>query len=279
MLSGTQGKLIAGLIAVVAVLLVAVAYLAGRSATPRPTAGSNSSGSATVTVSPPPSPTPSPSPSPTPSPAAAVLGPSGTLLQANKGSDAGPGRGNGPGCQIWVDSGWTLGDCGITPVNGNSPEASIAWVTEHKQGASGTQWRVFFMTTSANDAYWHTKLYYGDDMGGGFTNITVKGVDVSGGGVPWLVVGFRHNRTSGGGTILDYDVIDRGAPGTDPAVLIHRQLGDGVAVLGGQHIEDYDDGAGGSTYTKSVINFVEGSFKITATSQIAAAQAPKSDLP
>ncbi|MFN2463897.1 MAG: hypothetical protein ABR573_08365 [Candidatus Dormibacteria bacterium] len=136
------------------------------------------------------------------------------------------------------------------------------------------------MTTTANDAYWHTRLYYSDDQGGGLTGITVKGVDVSDGWSPWLVAGFRHNRMSAGGTVLDYDVITRGAPGTDPAVLIHRQLGDGVAVLGGQHIEDYGDAGGGSAaYTKAVIKFVNGAHEVTSTASVNAADLPKSDLP
>jgi hypothetical protein len=140
------------------------------------------------------------------------------------------------------------------------------------------QWRVFIMTTTATEAYWHTKLYYSDELGGGMVNITVKGVDTTGGGRPDLMVGFRHNRTSGGGTVLDYDVIMRSSATAPLAVVMHRQLAGGSVVVVGGRISDYA-GEAGLAYTKSDITFSGGLFHLAATSQVAQAAVPTSLLP
>jgi hypothetical protein len=260
-------------VVVVVILLIGIAFLAGQLLARR-TASPN------AVLSPPASPAPSPAPSSTPSSAARskVLSAAGTLLQAGSGSDVGPGRGNGPGCQIWVDPGWTLGECNLVPVNGHANSSQmVAYVTQHKTGPGGVQWGVFLMTTTDADAYWHTKYYYSDDLGGGYTNISVKAVDTTGGGLPDLAVGFRHNRTSGSGTVLDYDILMRGSATAPLQVVAHRQIADGSVVFG-PGITDYDS-APGPQFTKSVIAFSAGFFKISSTSQVAQTSVPTSQLP
>jgi hypothetical protein len=266
-------RLVMALVALAVILLVGVAFVAGQLLAGKP-------GSPNALVSPAASAAASPLPSPLPSQpgGSKVLSAAGSLLQAGSGSDVGPGRGNGPGCAIWVDPGWTLGDCNLVPVNGsaNSSQA-VAYVTQHKSGPGGVQWRIFLMTTTNADAYWHTQYYYSDDLGGAFTNISVKAADTTGGGLPDLAVGFRHNKTSGSGTVLDYDVLMR-PTGTAPLqVVAHRQLADGSVVFG-PGITDYDS-APGPQFTKSVIRFVGGAFKITGTSQVAQGAVPASQLP
>jgi hypothetical protein len=263
------------LVVVLVILLIALALVAGL------LLGKNQAGTPTSTLrsSPTPGASSSTSATPIPSPVSTEITGAGSLFGPGPGSDPAAGRGNGPGCGIWVDPGWTLGDCSIVPVNGsNSSDQAIAYVTQHKPGASGVQWRVFLMTTTTADAYWHTKLYYSDELGGGMVNITVKGVDTTGGGRPDLLVGFRHNKTSGSGTVLDYDVIMRSSATAPLAVVMHRQLGDGSVVVAGGHVTDYDSGSGGQ-YTKSDITFSGGFFHLATTSQVAQGAVPGSLLP
>lgn len=268
-----QRRLVIALAVIVVILLIGIAFLAGQLL-------AHKSGNPNAVVSPLPSPAASSAPSSSPSQTGGsqVLTAAGSLLQAGSGSDTGPGRGNGPGCQIWVDPGWTLGDCNLVPVNGkaNSSQA-VAYVTQHKTGPGGVQWRVFLMTTTDSDAYWHTKYDYSDDLGGGFTNITVKAVDTTGGGLPDLAVGFRHNKTSGAGTVLDYDILMRASATTPLTITAHRQVADGSVVFG-PGITDYDS-APGPQFTKSVISFIGGAFKITGTSQVSPTAVPASQLP
>jgi hypothetical protein len=134
------------------------------------------------------------------------------------------------------------------------------------------------MTTTATDASWHTRLYHSDETGGGFTNITVKEVDTTGGGRPDLLVGFRHNRTGGSGTVLDYDVVQRTSASAPLQVTMHRQIADGSVVVSGGQITDYEIGAAGQA-TKSTITARGGVFYLSDTSQVAASSVPGSILP
>jgi hypothetical protein len=268
-----QRLLVIALVVFVVIVLIGLAFVAGQLLARR-TASPN------AVVSPVTSPAAGSSPSsrPSPSTGSRVLTAAGSMLQPGSGSDVGPGRGNGPGCQIWVDPGWTLGDCNLVPVNGtaNSSQA-VAYVTQQKTGPGGVQWRIFLMTSTDNDAYWHTKYYYSDDLGGAFTKISVKAVDTTGGGLPDLAVGFRHNKTSGAGTVLDYDILMRASATAPLQVVAHRQIADGSVVFG-PGITDYDS-APGPQFTKSVIRFVSGAFKINSTSQVAQAAVPTSQMP
>lgn len=254
-------------------LLIGIAFLAGQLLAHQP---------ATTGVVASPAPTASAGASPTgvPSPAGGgqIVTSIGTLLQASSGSDTGSGRGNGPDCQIWVDPGWTLGDCNLVPVNGKDNSAqAVAYVTEHKAGSSGVQWRVFIMTTGASEGFWHTKLYYSDESGGGFTSIAVKAVDTTGGGLPDLVVGFRHNKTSGTGTVLDYDIVMRPSATAALQIVAHRRIADGSVVFG-PGVTDYDSSPG-PQFTKSVLAFSNGGFRIASSSQVAPGSVPASQLP
>jgi hypothetical protein len=268
-----QRWLIIALVVVVVLLLIGIAFLAGQLL-------AHKTASPNAVVSPLTSPATSPAPSAAPSQAtgSTVLTAAGSLLQAGSGSDAGPGRGNGPGCQIWVDPGWTLGDCNLVGVNGTANSSQmVAYVTQHKTGPGGVQWRIFLMTTTDTDAYWHTKFYFSDDLGGGYTNITVKAVDTTGGGLPDLAVGFRHNKTSGSGTVLDYDILMRAGATAPLQVVAHRQIADGSVVFS-PGITDFDS-APGPQFTKSVIRFSSGAFKVTSTSQVPQSSVPASQLP
>jgi hypothetical protein len=272
--AGNQRRVVIALVVVLVVLLVALALVVGL------LLGKNPAGTPTSSLVSSPSSQPSSSPTAVASaPGSTEISGAGSLLGPGPGSDPSTGRGNGPGCGIWVDPSWTLGDCGIVPVNGtNSSDQAIAYVTEHEPGASGVRWRVFIMTSTATDAYWHTKLYYSDDLGGGMVNITVKGVDTTGGGRPDLMLGFRHNKTSGGGTVLDYDVIMRSSATAPLAIAMHRQLADGSVVIVGGHVNDYGASTGGE-YTRSDITFSGGLFRLAATSRVAQGAVPASLLP
>lgn len=257
------------------ILLIALALVAGL------LLGKNQGGSSTGSTSvssPSPQASSSGAPSGSSGPTSTEISGAGSLFGPGPGADPAQGRGNAGSCQVWIDSGWT-GNCGLAPVNGtNNSDQAIAYVTEHKTGATGEQWRAFLMTTTASDAFWHTKLYYSDEMGGGFTNITIKAVDTTGGGRPDLLVGFRHNKTSSGGTVLDYDVAQRSSASATLAVVMHRQLADGSVVVVGGHVNDYESGSGGQ-YTKSEITYSGGLFHLAGTSQVAKSAVPASLLP
>ena len=266
---------IVGITALVLVVLAAAfggGYLLSRS-TAKASTGASPSASAA----------PTPSSSPAPSPAAThtasggggtVLTPNHAQLQAGAGSDTGPGRGNGgPSCQIWVDPGWTLGDCALTTIQPTNPPTTgtIAWVTEHKAGSTGEQWGVFLMLTNPDEAYWHTKLASIDTMGGLYGHITVKAFDVTGDGNPELIVGFRIN---GPGNALAYDVVQLSATHS-LTLAAHNDLRNGQAKLEGGGITEYDAAASG--FTQSHVTYAAGVFTSTPVGNVSSA--PVGDFP
>jgi hypothetical protein len=228
-------------------------------------------GPSVVVVKPSASPRPSPSPSSSPSPspnalAGAPLSSAGTPFQTSNGTDPAGGRGNGPGCQIWVDAGWSLGDCGIIPIDGPDQQNGVAWVAE--KNPSPGAWRVFLMTPR-DDGPWQTELYAPE---GDYTNISVKGAVLTPDGHTTLVVGFRHVGTA---KSLSYDIVQRGnvhssAPGHPYPLNVvgHRELVHGAAKLAAGGISDYS-AVSPSEATKTVIRYSDDFFRIVSTSTIA----------
>ena len=207
-----------------------------------------------------PLPSAAPTPSPTPQSTSAVLTTDGAVLKAGAGSDVGPGRGNGPGCGIWVDHGWSLDDCGIEALQPTNPPTvgSVAWVTEHRTSAGGVGRGIFLMTTSATDAYWHTRFSAIDMAGGRYTHITFKVAHLTGETLSQLIVGFRANTSA---SQLMYDIVQM-TPDYSLRLMAHRQLEVGVAkLLPGGGITDYNLDMG--VYQVSNVTFSAGQFVAT----------------
>ena len=225
------------------------------------------------------SPTPSTSPSPTPevSPSA-TLAPTATAAAATPAS-IGPvisnagheldapasdvTKGNGPGCGIWVDTGFTLVDCQILPIRDSTPAGSVAYVVEKK--SSGDGMRVFLMTTNGSEAFWHIKLQAYDDAGTKYTAIGVKPAHISGDALGEVLVGFRINGT---GKFLTYDIVQLGTGGA-LTLAASRNLDHGSANISGSQLVDYEPYPNASTpdyFIRSVIAFRAGAFHIIDSS-------------
>ena len=232
----------------------------------QPASNTNASGSASVTRSPSVSVSIRASASAASgSPAGPALNVAGAVLKTGAAADDTPTLfGNGPGCGIWHHPGWTQDACAIVQVFGSDATGGVAWITEHKASTSGR--RVSLMTSGPSDTAWHVKLYAIDDPGGNFVAITVKSGDITGDGQPEILVGIRMVGT---GQVLNLDGVQR-LSGHDPAVIIHRELVRGHAVVGSGNLTDYS--AAGSAYEKTVITDGGGAFH-GSTSGVATAPA------
>ncbi len=260
-----RNKLIIGGVLLLLLVLLGLVLFLPRS---QPASNSTASGSASVSPSPSASGSASASASVTSrasAPAGPVITATGAVLKTGAAADDTPTLfGNGPGCGIWHHPGWTQDACAIVQVFGSDATGGVAWITEHKASTSGR--RVSLMTTGPSDTAWHVKLYAIDDPGGNFVAITVKSGDITGDGQPEILVGIRMVGT---GQVLNLDGVQR-LSGHDPAVIIHRELVRGHAVLGSGNLTDYS--AAGSAYEKTVITYGGGAFH-GSTSSVATAAA------
>jgi hypothetical protein len=254
-----RNQVVFSILAVLLVVLGVLAFL--QFFPPSKPAASNTSSSATVSPSPSESPTPAidRTPSPKPSAQGTPIGAAGAILKTGTAPDDTPTLfGNGPGCSIWHHPGWTQDKCDIVQVSGSNTTGAVAWVTEHKS-ANASARRVSLMTTGPSDTAWKVKLYAVDDAGGSFTAITVRVADVTGDHQPEVFVGLRAIGTN---HVLELDGVQR-LTGHDPAVIIHRELVQGRALLTGGGLTDYS--ATGASYTRTEIVYTAGAFKGTST--------------
>lgn len=236
------------------------------------TSSADVSPSPSADISPSPLPLPSPSPSPVP-PANPAISAANPVLRVGPASDDAASTtfgGNGSGtCHAdamnWHHTGWTQDNCDI--FFGSGQDQSYAWVTESK--ADGSK-RVSIMTNSDGAGYWKTKLYRIGGPGE-FTALTVKTGDLTGDGVPEVLVGFRSPGTQ---PLLSLDGVQR-TTGHDPKVVVHRELTRGRAVVSGGTLTDYSANPD-TTYVKTVITYSGGAFHGTTSS---VPTAPAGDFP
>lgn len=224
---GRWWPLLAGVVALVVVLVAAVVGLrAGPSTAPSRAALR-------------PSPVQSPAPFvPTPSPAPSSIGPAVTLAASGSPLAAVPAPTVVPvaqntDCRALVPAGWT-GVCAPEQMAGGT----AIWMVARRPTASSTvpAWQVSIFLYSATAGGWYPSLSASDPGGSRWTNVTATAVDLTGDGLPEIVVGYR---LKGPRETLEYDIV--GFPvGGAPRVLAHvGGLGRGSAVVAGGVVDDY----------------------------------------
>jgi hypothetical protein len=265
--------IIGGVLVLLVLVLVGLLTLLQPKSTP-----TNTIVSGLATVTPPPSPdvSPSPSASAVPSPGAPTIGPPGAFLHSGQAPDdsSNPKWGqNGPPSETcaaggtWHHAGWMSDGCQLVLFGGSSSQ-DMAWVVEHKNGTPN-QKRVSVL--KGTNGPWVTALYFIDDTCCNFVSMTAKAADITGDGRPEIVVGIRSATTN---HILQLDGVRR-TGSSDPLVIVHRELVNGKAVLGGGNsFTDYS--AVGDHYTKTVVTYGGSSF--TSSSSMVAT-APPGDFP
>lgn len=135
-------------------------------------------------------------------------------------------------CQTLVTPG-SLGECGEVLVAG----ARVVWVVERSvttTGATALRARVFTFVPDAGG--WVEWLAASDPAGGRWSDVNVLPADLTGDGVPELVVGFRGADER---ATLEYDIVGYGESGV-PSVIAHPQAAArGVVVVSGGQIQEY----------------------------------------
>jgi hypothetical protein len=109
-----------------------------------------------------------------------------------------------------------------------------------------------------------------------FANVAVRSADVTGDGLPELLVGYR---SAGTGQFESYDVVTV-PPGGAPVVAAHRQgLHKGSVVVSGTDLVDYSADERSpeccpESATRTTIDGREGAFEVTSVAEVPIDQQP-----
>ena len=181
-------------------------------------------------------------------------------------------------CQALVSAG-TLGQCGEVAVAGGR----VVWVVEQAPtpgGAPAFAARIFTFVPDASG--WVEWLQASDPTGELWSGITIVPSDLTGDGVPELLVGFRK---TGEDEVLEVDVVSYEQDNL-PSVVAHPDpSGKGVAVAAGGTLQLYDAQYPNGepvccppTYVRTTIGFGDGFFRVVAAETVPANTAPASQL-
>jgi hypothetical protein len=178
-------------------------------------------------------------------------------------------------CQALVTPGAT-GECGEVTVSGNS----VVYVVERttSNGITVTLARVLSFVPDENG--WVEWLQASDPTGDQWSDVNVVPSDLTGDGVPELLVGFRGTTDA---ATLDLDIVGFGQDNL-PVVLAHPETAPhGSVVVTGPDLQEYvAQYPGGEpdccppTYQRQTISFVDGFFRITATQDVTPNAVPTS---
>lgn len=181
-------------------------------------------------------------------------------------------------CQSLVTPG-LLGECGEVPVGGTR----VVWVVERSTTADGSaafSARLFTFVPDAGG--WVEWLEASDPAGERWSDVNVLPADLTGDGVPELLVGFRglDERLT-----LEYDVVGYGQNGL-PEVLAHpNAAARGAVVIAGGQIEEYDaqypndePACCPPSFLRRTIAFEEGFFRVTSSEAVLPNAVPASQL-
>lgn len=241
-----------------------VGYLIGRSGrgevrtepSPQPTATTSSE--PTVTTSP-----PVVTPSPGQEPAITTEGQ--VLLEGDR--PVVPVAATAP-CQSLVTPG-LLGECGEVPVAGTR----VVWVVQRDTTADGSNAfsaRVFTFVPDAGG--WVEWLQASDPAGERWSDVNVLPADLTGDGVPELLVGFRELDER---LTLEYDIVGYGQNNL-PQVLAHpNDAARGSVVVAGGEILEYaaqypndEPACCPPSFLRRTIAFEQGFFRVIASETV-----------
>ena len=186
------------------------------------------------------------------------------------------GAANAP-CQALVTPG-ALGECGEVTVSGNR----VVWVVERTttNGITATLARMLSFVSDENG--WVEWLQASDPSGEQWSDVNVVASDLTGDGVPELLVGFRGTDQA---VSLDLDIVGFGQDNL-PVILAHPDTAPhGSVVITGAEMQEYvAQYPGGEpaccppTYQQQTIAFLDGFFRITATQDVSPNAVPSSQL-
>ncbi len=205
-----------------------------------------------------------------------AIGPDGQILR--EGSRPVVKQPVGASCHALVSAGF-LGECGEVAVAGNR----VIWVVQTQPGTLGTtSFTARIFTWVAASAGWVEWLQASDGGGGKWADVNVVAADLTGDGVPELLVGFRSSDEK---KTLDLDVVsytENGLPQVvahpDPAAL-------GSVVVSGGNLDEYaaqypnDEAACcPPSYLRQTIAFEQGYFRVVASVGVPPNQVPPSQI-
>jgi hypothetical protein len=180
-------------------------------------------------------------------------------------------------CQSLVTPG-AVGECGEVTVSGNR----VVWVVERTttNGITATLTRMLSFVSDENG--WVEWLQASDPSGEQWSDVNVVPSDLTGDGVPELLVGFRGTDEA---VSLDLDIVGFGQDNL-PVVLAHPDAAaHGSVVITGAQMQEYvaqypggEPACCPTTYQRQTIAFVDGFFRITATQDVSPNAVPPSQL-
>ncbi len=188
-----------------------------------------------------------------------AVGPTGAVLTRPTDTTTTRPVDKAKGCNSANDPGWEISECGALRSGGSV----LLWLVETK--GKGIRTLVLREQTAGR---WVVVLAARDDNGKAFSEVGVRGEDVSGDGQPELVFGF-HRR--GDDKVLAVDVVD--AP---PAVVVHRDLVQGSATATKGRLDTW--AANGDAFDQVAIRFISGQWQASAPQRVARSAVPPSSV-
>lgn len=188
-----------------------------------------------------------------------------------------PAAANAP-CQALVTAG-AVGECGEVTVGPNR----IVWVIERTSTPSGaTATLTRMLSFVPEESGWVEWLQAADPTGEEWSDVNVIPSDLSGDGVPELLVGFRHTDEA---LSLDLDIVGYGQDNL-PVVLAHPETAPhgSIVVTGGSlqgYVAQYPGGEAPccpSVYLRRTIAYEDGFFRITGAETVSPNLVPASQL-
>jgi hypothetical protein len=181
-------------------------------------------------------------------------------------------------CQALVAAG-SLGECGEVPVAGGR----VIWLVERSATAAGaTSIRARVLTFVPDAGGWVEWLQAADPTGDRWTDVNVVPSDLTGDGLPELLVGFR-----GGDELqtLEYDVVGYDQGGL-PRVLAHPEAAArGVVVLSSGGLQEFaaeypsgEPACCPPSYLRRTIAYDDGFFRVIASETVPPNAVPASQL-
>jgi hypothetical protein len=181
-------------------------------------------------------------------------------------------------CQSLITPG-TLGECGDVPVAGGR----VVWVVERSATATGaTAHRARVFTHVPDAGGWVEWLQASDPAGERWSDVNVLPADLTGDGVPELLVGFRGVDEL---QTLEYDIVGYGEGGL-PSVLAHPDPAPrGSLVVASGQLQDYAAQFPGGepaccppSYLRRTIAYDAGFFRVLAAETVIPTAVPASQL-
>jgi hypothetical protein len=197
------------------------------------------------------------------------------LLEGDRPVVAAPA---GSPCMSLVSAG-TIGQCGEVPVAGGR----VVWVVESSATTTGaTALRVRVFTYVPDAGGWVEWLQAADPSGERWSDANVLPADLTGDGVPELVVGFRGSDEF---LTLEYDIVGYGQDGL-PTVLAHPDPPlRGALVVSAGEMQEYgaqypndEPACCPPAFLRRTIAYEDGFFRVVAADTVTPNVVPASQL-